>query len=298
MGSETSATRSGGRRRWAVRSLASLLAALLVFAGVVPSFALAEKETEGEGTSPPGALPGLEVGLGGELAGEETSLEEVAVEAGEAESKEGASDAEAELPEPAPSMPPAAAEEAVPPPAEAPAAPAAEAPPPAAESVPVAPTPSSAAPAYGPASSAPSYEPSAPPVPSNEVVQNESITAPEASPTTPKPSPGRSSSEAPEAEPESTIEPMPSEPAPAPATTVVAAPPGAALNRPGSLVGKRSHTVISGECLWTIAAAVLPPGASVGEIAAEVHRLWRLNATRIGTGDPNLLPVGVQLRLL
>jgi hypothetical protein len=42
---------------------------------------------------------------------------------------------------------------------------------------------------------------------------------------------------------------------------------------------------------------VLPPGGTDAEIAAEVSRLWYLNAPRIGTGDPNLILVGTVLRL-
>lgn len=38
-------------------------------------------------------------------------------------------------------------------------------------------------------------------------------------------------------------------------------------------------------------------GAGNAKIAQEVQRLWRLNASRIGTGDPDLLPVGIVLRL-
>ena len=43
------------------------------------------------------------------------------------------------------------------------------------------------------------------------------------------------------------------------------------------------------------AAALLPPGGGSTEIANEVQRLWQLNKSRIGTGDPNLLLVGAKL---
>jgi hypothetical protein len=59
----------------------------------------------------------------------------------------------------------------------------------------------------------------------------------------------------------------------------------------------RFHVVESGESLWSIAADLLGPGASPAAIASEVHRLWELNEARIGTGDPDLLAVGVKLRL-
>lgn len=58
-----------------------------------------------------------------------------------------------------------------------------------------------------------------------------------------------------------------------------------------------SHTVKPGQSLWSIAQQRLGRSASAGAIAAEVDRLWRLNSARIGTGDPSLLPAGVQLRL-
>jgi hypothetical protein len=57
------------------------------------------------------------------------------------------------------------------------------------------------------------------------------------------------------------------------------------------------HVVRPGESLWSIASRLLGPDASEGSVAFEVRRLWRLNSQRIGTGDPNLLRVGVTLRL-
>ena len=59
----------------------------------------------------------------------------------------------------------------------------------------------------------------------------------------------------------------------------------------------RSHTVRTGETLWVIAAALLPADASDEQVAATVARLWELNASRIATGSPDQLPVGVTLRL-
>lgn len=61
--------------------------------------------------------------------------------------------------------------------------------------------------------------------------------------------------------------------------------------------GDRAHTVHAGESLWSIASDRLGPGAGPAQIAREVHRLWQLNADRIGTGDPDLLMVGTRLRL-
>jgi hypothetical protein len=59
----------------------------------------------------------------------------------------------------------------------------------------------------------------------------------------------------------------------------------------------RFHVVQPGESLWAIATDLLRAEASAGATALEVRRLWGLNDERIGTGDPDLLPVGVKLRL-
>jgi Tfp pilus assembly protein FimV len=63
------------------------------------------------------------------------------------------------------------------------------------------------------------------------------------------------------------------------------------------LRGRSSYTVRPGDCLWSIAEAVLPSGAGNEEIGAEVARLWHLNADRIGTGDPNVILAGTRLAL-
>jgi LysM domain-containing protein len=63
------------------------------------------------------------------------------------------------------------------------------------------------------------------------------------------------------------------------------------------LRGKRVHVVRPGDSLWSIAAALVREDADPAAVALEVQRLWRLNAPRIGTGDPDVLPVGVLLRL-
>jgi hypothetical protein len=52
-----------------------------------------------------------------------------------------------------------------------------------------------------------------------------------------------------------------------------------------------------GESLWSIASALLDADASPAAVAVAVRRLWRLNEARIGTGDPDLLRIGVRLRL-
>jgi hypothetical protein len=59
----------------------------------------------------------------------------------------------------------------------------------------------------------------------------------------------------------------------------------------------RFHVVAPGESLWSIARDLLGRDASAARIAREVNRLWELNKTRIGTGDPDLLMAGTRLRL-
>jgi hypothetical protein len=76
-----------------------------------------------------------------------------------------------------------------------------------------------------------------------------------------------------------------------PAATVAAVAPA-----PRRIRG-RFHAVLPGESLWSIASALLDADASPAAVAVEVRRLWRLNEARIGTGDPNLLRIGVRLRL-
>jgi nucleoid-associated protein YgaU len=57
------------------------------------------------------------------------------------------------------------------------------------------------------------------------------------------------------------------------------------------------YTVRSGDTLWSIAQRLLGQGHSAEEIGKEVARLWRLNAERIGTADPDLILPGTTLRL-
>jgi hypothetical protein len=80
-------------------------------------------------------------------------------------------------------------------------------------------------------------------------------------------------------------------------TTPVAADQAAAAAVKVELRGKRVHVARPGDSLWSIAAGLLREDADGAAVALEVLRLWRLNATRIGTGDPDVLPVGVLLRL-
>jgi hypothetical protein len=52
-----------------------------------------------------------------------------------------------------------------------------------------------------------------------------------------------------------------------------------------------------GESLWSIARDRLGPRAGRARIAIEVARIWDLNASAIGTGDPDLVMAGQRLRL-
>lgn len=66
------------------------------------------------------------------------------------------------------------------------------------------------------------------------------------------------------------------------------------MSRP--LATGHDYVVQPGDSLWSIARRLLPAGASDAQVAREVSRLWTLNASRIGTGDPNLISVGLELR--
>ena len=59
----------------------------------------------------------------------------------------------------------------------------------------------------------------------------------------------------------------------------------------------KTYVVQAGDSLWSIAKRMLSPNASNAEIARMVNQLWTANASRIRTGNPNLLGVGVVLVL-
>jgi hypothetical protein len=89
-----------------------------------------------------------------------------------------------------------------------------------------------------------------------------------------------------------------------PAATVVAAEiqPAASshrttAHRQAARAGDHVHVVRGGESLWSIASDLLGGDASAARIARQVNRLWELNSSRIGTGDPDLLGVGTRLVL-
>src|SRR5262249_18497829 len=52
-----------------------------------------------------------------------------------------------------------------------------------------------------------------------------------------------------------------------------------------------------GQSLWLIARGLVARPAGNANVFTEVQRLWRLNAARIGTGNPNLIFAGQELRL-
>jgi hypothetical protein len=245
-----------------------VLSAMLAFGTVSPGVALAsEVDSEGEGSAPPGVIEG---GPELEPGAEETVLEELpgAPSGGGEESEEGPP-LETEPPQESAPAAPGSTGEAVQPPVEE----------------------ASSAPAQGP-EYGPAYEP-APASPASAAVENQPLVAPEGQPS---PQGAQHAPEAVQSAPETPTPVSPPE-APEPQAAQPAATPAQRNGAAGSLAGHRVHTVRAGECLWSIAEALLPAGAGNAEIEAEVQRLWKLNAARIGTGDPSLVYVGTELRL-
>ena len=250
------------------RLLALTLVVMLVLGSIFPGFALAgESDSEGEGTAPPVEVP---IDPGFDPGGEEEALEEAPAAGGDEET--GAVEVEAEVDSEAP-------------PAGEVTSAATEAP------DETAPPPPTASPE--PAATAPEPEPvqqQAPEAKTSEPVANQSIVAPKQRPAEQQAaSSGATSGEAaPASEPPE--EEVPTTPAPQPAAT----PP---VDHGRHLAGKDSYVVRSGDCLWHIAAGLLPGDADDAQIAAEVARLWSLNESAIGTGDPSLIYAGTTLRL-
>lgn len=250
------------------RLLALTLVVILALASVFPGFALAgEADSEGEGS-----VPSVEVPVAPDFdpGGEEEGLEETPATGDEEEG--GAAETEAEVGIEAP----AAAEGVTGAATEAPAEPP---PPPAVEPspIPAAPTPE-AEPVQQQAAE------------SSEPIANQTITAPAqaAGAERSTASVGDGSGEA-----GSPAEPTQQEAPPTSPQPVPVAAPDPAQN----LVGKDTYVVQPGDCLWHIAARLLPGGAGTEAVAGKVAELWRLNEDRIGTGDPNLIYAGTELRL-
>lgn len=245
------------------RLLALILCAMLVFGSVAPGFAIAgESDSEGEGTTPP-----IEVPVGPpdfDPGGEETGLEEEGPDSGAEEEAAGVeTEAEVEIETPVPAEVTGSAPEVT------------------AEAAPPSPAPAS------------EPQPAAAPEPElqkaeepQEPVANQSISAPEQKRGDAGPASVSVEGEGspPQAEQE----------APPPSPQPVAAPP----RDPGrNLGGKDTYVVQPGDCLWHIAAAVLPAGSDTQAVEDKVKELWQMNEDRIGTGDPNLIFPGTVLRL-
>lgn len=259
------------------RLLALTLVVMLVLGSTFPGIAVAgEADSEGEGTVPPVEVP-VDPGL--DPGGEEEVLEEAPASGGDEEAGAVEVEPEVDLEAPPVNEVSGAANQA--PEVGAPSAPAASSEP---EGAPV------------PSSTASEPEPvqqKAPETTTSGPVANQSITAPKPRPaaqqSAPAPSGATSDQAAPASEP-----PEEEAPSPAPAPQPAATPPA---DHSRHLAGKDSYVVQSGDCLWHIAAALLPGDASDARIAAEVARLWSLNETAIGTGDPSLIYAGTTLRL-
>lgn len=250
------------------RVMALALCAMLILSGTLPAVAFAgEADSEGTGTAPPIEAPGAP---DFDPGGEEASLEDVPASGGAEEGGTVEVEPEVDLEAPTPAEVTsvddvAEVEDPQPQPVEPPAV-------------------SSPEPEPEPPVRKAATEPS-----QSEPVANSSLVAPthkssgqksdheQASPTAAVTSTDRS-----EEEPPSSTTPQPQAATP--------------VDSGRSLAGKRFYTVQRGDCLWHIAAALLP-GADEGEIAGEVARLWQLNEERIGTGDPNLIYAGTELRL-
>ncbi len=251
------------------RLLALTLVVMLVFGSVFPGFALAgESDSEGEGTAPPVEVP---VDPGFDPGGEEEALEEAPAASGDEETGAVEIEAEVDLEAPPAGEVTGAATEA--PPDET----------------------ASPAPITSPEPAAPALEPEpvqqqAPEAKTSEPVANQSIVAPKqrSAGEQAASSAATAGQAAPASEPSE--EEAPSAPAPQPAAT-----PPADHGR--HLAGRDSYVVQSGDCLWHIAAALLPGDASDAQIAGEVARLWSLNEAAIGTDDPSLIYAGTTLRL-
>jgi hypothetical protein len=163
-----------------------------------------------------------------------------------------------------------------------------------------------------PAAQAPTQTTPAP-APANPTPTPTATPAPSATPTPTEPREQNRQRDKPRHKPRpyAQSEPLAPEPAPQPTTApatasapsaveetvataaAATAPPSGQRARPG----ERSHVVLPGESLWSIADDMLGDKVSVARIAREVNRLWQLNSPRIATGDPNLLRVGTRLTL-
>jgi LysM domain len=248
------------------RVLALALCAMLVLSSTLPAVAFAgEADSEGTGTAPPIETPGApDFDPGGEEAG----LEDAAATGGAEEGGAVEVEPEVDLEAPPPAEVTSAASDAE-----------LEEPRPQPEELPPAPVPVSEPEPVQQAATEP---------PQSEPVANSSLVAPKQKREGQNTGHEQASPAAATAT-EPSEEEAPSAPAPQPQAATP-------VDSGRSLAGKRFYTVQPGDCLWHIAAALLP-GADEEEIASEVTRLWQLNEDRIGTGNQNLIYAGTELRL-
>lgn len=157
-------------------------------------------------------------------------------------------------------------------------------PPPAAPQAQAAPSPPAAAP---PAPPAPPPTPAAAPPPAPDV---------NTTPERPRPARGRPHVRPPS--PAVRAHP-PAPPPPSPEPAVEPAPPvrTAATRSAGPARPGGRYVVSAGDTLWGIARSLVGEAASDASVARTVDRLWALNAPAIGSGDPDLIRPGVELRL-
>jgi LysM domain len=216
---------------------------------------------------------------------------------GPSEGQEGTAAPPPDLSEPDPS------EGDVPDPGEAaPPAPAAPAPPAQAPPSPEAPAPS-AMPEQAAPVAPPAGAPVAVPTPAPAPAPEQARPAPRQTPLpTPRPAPRPGA-------PDERPAPRQGGPVPVPAvppTVAVPAPPAVAVTpsteprtrtAPAPRPDDRVYVVQAGDSLWSIARELLGERASDAQVARLVDRLWRLNAERIGTGDPSLIRPGQRLVL-
>lgn len=168
-------------------------------------------------------------------------------------------------------------------------------------------TPATPAP---PTNTATPPQPAAPaPLPTNEPAAAATPVIPEPAPvgvaSDPEPAPNSPSEPAPERRSAvrakrtaRAVAPAPvAAPVPATAQVPIQAPAVSVAKVARARPGDRAHTVVAGESLWAIASDLLGGDSSPAQIAREVHHLWQLNDGRIGTGNPDLLPIGTHLVL-
>jgi nucleoid-associated protein YgaU len=61
--------------------------------------------------------------------------------------------------------------------------------------------------------------------------------------------------------------------------------------------GSATYVVEPGQSLWVIAQGLVGEPENIAQVAFKVGRLWELNASRIGSGNPDLIFPGLKLRL-